>query len=73
MMTESEYIAKCNGFRKREWSDKEATMYVAFIVQAVMGGDGAETDFKKFYPPLDEIEFVPKTDEEIDKMFEECL
>lgn len=71
-MTEKEYVAKCEGYRRKRWLEDRATMFVAFMIQK-MEAEKPEDDFEKFYPPLDQkVQDLP-TDEEIDKMFSECL
>lgn len=47
-------------------------MFVAFMVQK-MGAEKPIDDFEDFYPPLDQRTKDLPTDEEIDKMFEQCL
>ena len=47
-------------------------MFVAFMVQK-MGAEKPIDDFEEFYPPLDQNAKDLPTDEEIDKMFQECL
>lgn len=69
MMTENEYVAKCEGYRKKRWIEDRATMFVAFVFQK-MNAENPIDDFEEFYPALDaKVKDLP-TDEDIDKMFE---
>ena len=71
-MTEGEYLSKCEGYRRRRWLEDRPAMFVAFMVQ-MYGAEKPIHDFEEFYPPLDQnVKDLP-TDEEIDKMFSECL